>query len=178
MFSLYQKETQCVTNPVTPLYLSSSAAIRKRSEAEIEIREMAEKDMKDILEIEKDVFPNPWPYEVFYTHFLSGSCITVVAVLSGNVVGYLVVCEEGSKCHLRNIAVSREHWRKSFGTKLLSFLLEKLQENPGIDSCYLEHRVRNEAAFELYKSLGFTYQGLKKDYYKKGEDAVIMGIKC
>ena len=50
LFSLYQNETQCVTNPVTPLYLSSSAAIRKRSEAEIEIREMAEEDMKDILE--------------------------------------------------------------------------------------------------------------------------------
>jgi ribosomal-protein-alanine N-acetyltransferase len=178
LFSLYKNSCQYITNPVTPLYISSSAAIRKRTEVEIEIREMTEEDIKDILEIEQDVFPAPWPYEVFYTHFLSDSCITVVAELSGNVVGYLVGCQEDSKFHLRNIAVSRVHWRKGFGTKLLSFLLEKLKENPGIHSCYLEHRISNEGAFELYKSSGFTFEGIRKDYYKKGEDAVIMGIKC
>jgi ribosomal-protein-alanine N-acetyltransferase len=178
LFSLYKNSTQCITNPVTPLYISSSAAIRKRTEAEIEIREMTEKDMKDILRIENDVFPEPWSYEVFYAHLLSDSCITVVAVFSGNVVGYLIGCEEDSKFHLRNIAVSRMHWRKSFGTKLLSFLLEKLKENPRINSCYLEHRVNNEGAFELYKSLGFIFKGIKKNYYKKSEDAVVMGIKC
>jgi ribosomal-protein-alanine N-acetyltransferase len=178
LFSLYKNSTECITNPLTPLYVSSSAAIRKRTEAEIEIREMTEADIEDILEIEKDVFPEPWTHGVFYTHFLSDSCITVVALLSGEIVGYLIGCYEDSKFHLRNIAVSRMHWRKSFGTKLLSFLLEKLKENPRIHSCYLEHRISNEGAFELYKSSGFTYLGIRKDYYKKGEDAVIMGIKC
>ncbi len=178
LFSLYKNSTQCITNPVTPLYISSSAAIRKRTESEIEIREMTEEDFKNILDIEQDVFPAPWPYEVFYTHFLSASCITVVALLSGNVVGYLVGCQEDSKFHLRNIAVSREYWRKGFGTKLLSYLLEKLKENQSIHSCYLEHRISNEGAFALYRSSGFTFEGIRKDYYKKGEDAVIMGIKC
>jgi ribosomal-protein-alanine N-acetyltransferase len=178
LFSLYQNNTRCITNPVTPLYLSSSGAIRKRTESEIKIREMREEDMKNLLEIEKDVFPNPWSYDMFYSHFLSDSCIKIVAVLSGNYVGYLIGCKEDSKFHLRNIAVSREYWRKGFGTKLLSYLLERLKENPRINSCHLEHRVSNEAAFELYKSLGFTFKGVKKDYYKKDEDAVVMGIKC
>lgn len=178
LFKLYRKNADCIINPEVPLYLLSSAAIRKRTEAEIELREMTEEDIKDILEIEKDVFPNPWPYEVFYTHFLSDACTKVVAVLSGDVVGYIIGCEEDSKFHLSNIAVSRMHWRKGFGTKLLSYLLEKLKEKPRIKSCYLEHRVSNEGAFELYKSLGFTYKGIRKDYYKKGEDAVFMEIKC
>lgn len=178
LFNLYKKEADCIINPEGPLYLSSSAAIRKRNEAEIEIREMTEADINDILEIEKDVFPDPWPYEMFYTHFLSDTCIKVVAVLSGNIVAYLIGCQEDSKFHLSNIAVSRMHWRKGFGTKLLSVLLEKLTAKPGISSCYLEHRVKNEAAFELYKSLGFIYRGMKKDYYKEGEDAVVMEIKC
>lgn len=178
LFSLYKSNIECITNPHIPLYVSSSAAIRKRTEAEIEIREMTEADIKEVLEIEKDVFPEPWAYGVFYTHFLSDSCITVVALLSGNIVGYLIGCQEDSKFHLRNIAVSRMYWRKGFGTKLLSYLLERLKENPKIHSCYLEHRISNEASFELYKSSGFTYLGIKKDYYKKGEDAVVMGIKC
>jgi len=176
LFNLYKNKAKCVTNPLTPLYLSSSAAIRKRTEAEIEIREMKEEDLQKIIEIEKDVFPNPWPYEFFYPHLLSDTCIKLVAELSGEIVGYLIGCSEDSKFHLTNIAISKNNWRKSFGTKILSYILEKLAENPEIHSCYLEHRIENEGAFELYKSLGFTYQEIKKDYYKKGEDAVVMGI--
>jgi ribosomal-protein-alanine N-acetyltransferase len=177
LFKLYQNKAKGVKNPLVPLYISSSAAIRKRVESEIHIREMEEKDLEAVLEIEKDVFPLPWPLEMFYTHILSDTCVKVVAELSGKVVGYLIGCDEDSKFHLRNIAVSREHWRKGFGTKLLTYLLEQLEKKPEIKSCYLEHRIRNEAAFELYKSLGFTFKGVEKNYYNKGEDAVIMEIK-
>jgi ribosomal-protein-alanine N-acetyltransferase len=139
---------------------------------------MKERDLEGILKIEKDVFPIPWPYEVFYTHILSDTCVKVVAELSGEIVGYLIGCDEDSKFHLRNIAISPKHWRKGFGTKLLTYLLERLEKNPEIKSCYLEHRIQNEAAFELYKSLGFTFKGIRKNYYGKGKDAVIMEIKC
>ncbi len=178
LFKLYKNNADCLINPEGPLYLSRSAAIRKRAEAKVEIREMKKGDIKAILEIENDVFPDPWSYEMFYSLFLSDSCVKLVAIFSGNVVGYLIGCEEGDKFHLGNIAVSRKNWRKGFGTKLLSHLLEKLTSDPKINFCELEHRIHNEAAFELYKSLGFTYKGIKKDYYKKGEDAVSMGIKC
>lgn len=178
LFSLYQNKATCVENPSTPLYIASSAAIRKRTEAEIEIREMKEEDLKEIVKIEQDVFPNPWPYEFFLPHILSNTCTKVVAELSGKIVGYMIGCEDDSSFHLSNIAISKGHRRKGFGTKLLSYLLEKLSENKKIKSCYLEHRPTNEGAFELYKSLGFIFKGIKKNYYKEGEDAVVMEIKC
>mgnify|MGYP000346294632 CR=1 FL=1 len=137
---------------------------------------MTEGDLEQIIEIEKDVFIKPWPQELFLTHLRSDACVKAVAEISDEIVGYLVGGEEDSKFHLRNIAVSRKHWREGFGTKLLTYLLEKLKDNPEVLSCYLEHRLNNEAAFELYKSLGFTCLGLRKDYYGKGEDAVVMGI--
>ena len=178
LFSLYKTNVEHIKNPAVPLYLSNSAAIRKRSEAEIKIRAMKEEDINGILEIENDVFPDPWEHEMFYSLFFSDFCVKLVAVFSGSVVGYIMGCEEGDKFHLANIAVMRKNWRKGFGTKLLSCLLEKLTRTPKINFCELEHRIHNEAAFGLYKSLGFTYKGIKKDYYKKGEDAVVMGIKC
>ena len=174
LFSLYENKTSCVENPTAPLYIASSAAIRKRTEAEIEIREMKEEDLKKIVKIEQDVFPNPWPYEFFLPHILSGTCIKIVAELSGKIVGYLIGCEEDGSFHLTNIAISKAQRRKGFGTKLLSHILKKLSEDLSIKSCYLEHRTENEGAFELYKSLGFRYRGIKKDYYKEGEDAVVM----
>jgi ribosomal-protein-alanine N-acetyltransferase len=178
LFSLYKNNAEHIENPTVPLYLSNSAAIRKRSEAEIEIRDMKEEDIGNILEIEKDVFPSPWDHEMFYSLFLSDFCLKLVAVFYGSIAGYIMGCKEGNIFHLANIAVSRKNWRKGFGTKLLSHLLEKLKVNPKIKFCRLEHRVHNEAAFELYKSLGFTYKGIKKDYYEKGEDAVFMEMKC
>jgi ribosomal-protein-alanine N-acetyltransferase len=178
LFSLYQNKSDFVKNPVIPLYIANSGAIRKRIEAEIEIREMKEEDLKEIVKIEQDVFPNPWPYEFFLPHILSNTCTKVVAELSGEIVGYMIGCEDNNSFHLSNIAILKAHRRKGFGTKLLSYLLEKLTENEKIKSCYLEHRPTNKGAFELYKSLGFIFRGIKKNYYKEGEDAVIMEIKC
>ena len=178
LISLYENKSECVINPMVPLYLSSSAAVRKRFETGIEIREMKEEDLQKITEIEKDVFITPWPYEFFLPHLRSDACVKLVAEIAGEIVGYLVGCEENSKFHLRNISVERKHWRKGLGTELLSRLLEILKENPGVNSCYLEHRMNNEAAFELYKSLGFTFKGIQKNYYKKHGDAVVMEIKC
>ncbi len=178
LFSLYKNNAECIINPVVPLYLSAAAAVRKRTEAEIKIREMKEEDLQQITEIENDVFINPWPYEFFLPHLRSDACVKLVAEIAGEIVGYLIGCEENSKFHLRNISVARKHWRKGLGTELLSRLLEILKENPGVDSCYLEHRMNNEAAFELYKSLGFTFKGIQKNYYKKHGDAVVMEIKC
>ncbi|MEJ2567438.1 MAG: ribosomal protein S18-alanine N-acetyltransferase [candidate division WOR-3 bacterium] len=177
LISLYEKNAECVTNPVIPLYLSHSAAVRKRIETEIKIREMKEEDLQQISEIENDVFFTPWPYDFFLPHLRSDACVKLVAEIDDKIVGYLVGCEEDSRFHLRNIAVSRECWRQGLGTKLLSYLLELLKEKPGVRFCYLEHRVNNEAAFELYKSLGFTFKGIKKDYYKKCGDAVVMEYK-
>ncbi len=178
LISLYKKNAECVINPIVPLYLSPSAAVRKRLETETKIREMKEEDLQQITEIENDVFVTPWPYEFFLPHLRSNACVKLVAEIEGEIAGYLVGCEEDSRFHLRNIAVSREYWKQGLGTKLLSYLLEILKEKPGVHFCYLEHRVNNEAAFELYKSLGFTFKGIKKNYYKSSGDAVVMEIKC
>lgn len=177
LFSLYKKGVGYILNPEIPLYLSNSAAVRRRTESKIKVRPMKKEDIKKILNIEKDVFPQPWQSELLYTHVLNNICVTLTAELEGKVVGYLVGCEEDSKFHLRNLAISREHWRKGFGRRLLTYFLEILMEKPEIKFCYLEHRVQNKAAFELYKSVGFTFAGLKKDYYNEGEDAVVMEIR-
>ncbi|MEO0294125.1 MAG: ribosomal protein S18-alanine N-acetyltransferase [candidate division WOR-3 bacterium] len=177
LFSLYNRNAEFVENPLTPLYISEPGAIKKRSIAEIKIREMKEEDLEKILEIERSVFKDPWPYEVFYTRFYSDFCIKLVGEFSGEIVGYLFGSKEKNKFHLENFAIEKKHWRKGFGTKLLTYLLDELSKNPEINSCYLEHRIQNKAAFEFYKKLGFTFKGIKKGYYGEKEDAVIMEIK-
>lgn len=40
----------------------------------------------------------------------------------------------------------------------------------------LEVRASNEAAQQLYRSMGFETAGVKKQYYKNGEDALVMQL--
>ena len=44
----------------------------------------------------------------------------------------------------------------------------------GAVSVSLEVRPENAAALGLYRAMGFTQIGLRKNYYARGEDAVIM----
>lgn len=176
LINLYRKKAPHTLNPKVPFYLAPSEAIRKREEAIIHIRRMGIKDIKEILEIEQDVFPVPWDADAFYLTIIKRDCFSIVGMIEGKVVGYLIGCPEGCKFHLMNLAIARVHWRKGFGRKMITYLLKELEKTKEIKTCYLEVRIHNNAAFELYKSLGFRMVGIKTGYYENGEDAVIMEI--
>jgi ribosomal protein S18 acetylase RimI-like enzyme len=42
----------------------------------------------------------------------------------------------------------------------------------------LEVRRENAAAMKLYESLGFTERGVRRNYYGRGQDAIIMSRVC
>lgn len=176
LIKLYKKGVTYTLNPEVPLYLALSGAYRRRERAEINLRPMEFKDLEEIFKIEQDVFPEPWDQDTFYLTFISKEYLTIVGTLDGKVVSYMIGCPEEEKFHLMNIAVAREHFRKNYGTKMLNYLLKELESSEGIKSCYLEHRIGNKAAFELYKSFGFRVAKIRPGYYGNGDDAVVMEI--
>jgi ribosomal-protein-alanine N-acetyltransferase len=77
------------------------------------------------------------------------------------------------KGHVVSVAVLEEHQGKGVGTALM------LEGINGIiirksDEIYLEVRVSNESAVQLYKKLGFIIKSRLKSYYRDGEDAFLM----
>jgi ribosomal-protein-alanine N-acetyltransferase len=86
-----------------------------------------------------------------------------------SVGGYVIV----KKGHVVSVAVLEEHQGKGVGTALM------LEGINGIiirksDEIYLEVRVSNESAVQLYKKLGFIIKSRLKSYYRDGEDAFLM----
>ena len=63
--------------------------------------------------------------------------------------------------------------RGGTGRALVEHVLEDAGAR-GVVSVSLEVRTDNEAATELYRSLGFSNIGLRRNYYGQGEDAAIM----
>ncbi|MCG3259766.1 MAG: GNAT family N-acetyltransferase, partial [Candidatus Heimdallarchaeota archaeon] len=77
------------------------------------------------------------------------------------------------KGHVISIAIIPSHRKKGFGTQIMKYGMQKLIEH-GVDTIYLEVRVSNVAAVEMYKKLGFYIKREFKHYYRDGESAFVM----
>ncbi len=140
---------------------------------EIKIRWMKDKDLEEVLRIEKENFKFPWKKSYFVYDLRRPNTYCLVAEINNKVVGYLIAWEIIDELHLANISVDRNYQKKGVGTKLMKEIISiaHLRE---IKKIYLETRVSNIGAQKFYQKLGFKYSYLRKGYYRDGEDAWIM----
>lgn len=80
------------------------------------------------------------------------------------------------KGHVVSLAVLPEHRRRGIATALMKEATLNLRKE-GAGECFLEVRVSNEPALELYRSLGFTEVSRLRSYYLDGEDAYVLATK-
>lgn len=143
----------------------------------IVIRPMQQEDIDGVMEIENVVCEFPWTASIF------SDCIKVgygcwVLSEQNNVVGYGLISVSAGEGHVLNVCVKPSHQRRGLGDRLMRHLV-KQAKYLSAQSVYLEVRVSNQGAIELYKKLGFVHIGERKDYYpaKDGrEDALVLSI--
>jgi len=86
-------------------------------------------------------------------------------------VGFVALRGVAGQWELLNIAVSESCQRQGIATALLHHVLTCLNHEP----ITLEVSASNQAAQALYKKTGFVVLGVRKEFYKDGADALIMG---
>ncbi|MCB9370197.1 GNAT family N-acetyltransferase [Candidatus Woesearchaeota archaeon] len=72
-------------------------------------------------------------------------------------------------------AIKKGHEQKGYGKILLKHILKELKKRKG-RKLYVSTSSKNTNANEFYKSIGFNKEAQLKDYYKKGEDSIILSI--
>lgn len=142
---------------------------------DIHIEQMQYEDLKQVMEIEKDSFPDPWHISFYkrQLHPRNKNSHLFVARLKNEVVGYVVFYINCDEAHIMNIAVAAEHRRQGVARYLLTYALEIIKENVS-ETIYLEVAVNNSAACHLYRQFGFEVYGRRKRYYRNGGDAYVM----
>ena len=95
-------------------------------------------------------------------------------------IGFSVIYNTKFSTDLLTIGVDPDYQGKKLGSLLLHKTLEKALEIEDLE-CFLEVRVSNIVAQNLYKKYGFVEVGLRKEYYnpigdEKGEDAYTMHL--
>ena len=148
------------------------------------LREMTPEDIDAVMEIERDLFTEPWTAEGFLTFLLRNDALFVVveetqakpdiSQKKGGILGYagiLMVLDEGD---ITNVAVRRDRQKEGIGGFLLDGLFLLCRER-GIRKIHLEVRDGNVPAIRLYERKNFVRDGLRKNYYTAPvEDAILM----
>lgn len=137
------------------------------------IRQALLKDVDAVLEIEGKSYDEPWTKELFLNEFGSDYSNFYVFEEDGNILGYIIFYVVLNEVEIANIAISPECRRRNIASKLLNFVIS---HNSGA-TFYLEVLHTNIPALNLYKSFGFEVSGIRKNYYGKDKDAILMKLK-
>jgi len=139
------------------------------------IRPARGEDLEEVLRIERESFPSPWPRRVLRKHLAD---IFLVYEEGGRILGYIIATVELPPSlepflHILSLAVSSGERGRGIGTALLGSLLGVMEEL-GIGRSVLEVRARNLRAVRFYERHGFRRIVLLPRFYRDGEDAYLM----
>ncbi len=142
------------------------------------LRRMRKEDIPMVIEIEKMSFTSPWPEFHFYDELQNPHSFPYVVegrFMDGRtkIVGYIFLWVFGEEIEIANIAVHPDFRRMKIATSMLMTVENIYREKA--KRIFLEVRVSNKPARNLYKKMGFQEAGVRKGYYTDNfEDAIIM----
>jgi [ribosomal protein S18]-alanine N-acetyltransferase len=140
----------------------------------LDIQPLVLDDVSAIEEIEQRSMPAPWSRMMFVSEIVKATSICLGAFVDNELVAYVIVSRYVDAWHVMNLVVAPGHQRRGIATRLLATLFDQAVDDDR-RGFTLEVRVSNQAAIELYESVGFRGQGVRRAYYTDNrEDALIM----
>lgn len=129
--------------------------------------------LRQMAQIEQEAFDQPWSERMFIPEVEDENAYYLVGVRGDEVICYGGFHKVLDEAHITNIAVRADSRGRGIGTLLMSELISRARML-GVKYMTLEVRDNNENAIKLYKSFGFTVEGIRKRYYNNVHDALIM----
>lgn len=138
------------------------------------VREWKYEDILSISELEKQCFGSEsWSFSTLASCFENPAFYALAAEEGGEIIGYGGITVAADTSDLENILVTEEYRRSGVGGKILGGLLAhaKIQ---GAEKVFLEVRVSNAPAMQMYLKNGFVGVYARTRYYSDGEDCLVM----
>lgn len=129
-----------------------------------------------LTDLERSATPHPWTAQNLLDSYKSSAdCYRIERL--GEIIGYCVVQPVLDEAELLNIVIFKSFQSQGYGSKVVRKLKQELAAS-GIKILYLEVRVSNLIAKNLYEKSGFEVVDIRKNYYRAGnqaiEDALVM----
>lgn len=134
-------------------------------------------DLGEVMLNERDAYPIPWSEGVM-SECIAGRNLCYVLEADDVLVGHAVLMLVADETHLLNICINTANANRGFGRFFLNYLISDARARKSA-VFFLEVRVSNEVATELYFSEGFNEVGIRPNYYPASsgrEDARLMTL--
>jgi len=132
-------------------------------------------DIETVLDIERESNPFPWTKNNLQDCLEKGY-YSLVLRQDKRVIGFAILSVSIEESHLLNIGLTSAKRGQGLGKELLEKMIIAA-EVMGSKEMFLEVRISNSVAIDLYKALDFKEIGLRKNYYRLEngrEDAILM----
>jgi ribosomal-protein-alanine N-acetyltransferase len=142
----------------------------------ITIKQATIKDLETLYKIEKECFTKEAFTKKQIRNLLQNSnAISLIAQTNGETAGFVIgLTYSNNKArigHVITIDIAIKHRRKGIGMRLINELERKFVRK-GVETCYLEVRIDNVVARELYRKQGYKETKQLKYYYPKRTNGV------
>jgi ribosomal-protein-alanine N-acetyltransferase len=138
--------------------------------------DMAVEHLPEVLAIERVSFPTPWTGPLFLQELQVAFSRIILARRPGApIAGYVCRWFVADEVHVLNVAVAPQFRTQGLGGLLMHEILREARENQAT-AVTLEVRRGNRPGRRLYESFGFEEVGLRRNYYGRGEDALILRL--
>lgn len=142
----------------------------------ITIKPMAAEHLAAVAALEAASFSLPWSEESLREELHNPHARFVVALLEGEVAGYMGLHLLLDEAAVTNIVTAPAHRRRGIARALLRHQAAAVRA-AGACRLSLEVRVSNEAARRLYESEGFVLDGVRPRFYERPtEDAALYSL--
>ena len=139
------------------------------------LRPMQPSDLGVVLAIEQDIYEFPWTPGNFRDSLAAGYSCWIFSP-GAEAIGYAVVIHAAGEAHLLNLSIAASRQRKGHGGRLLEMITVAARDH-GATVLFLEVRLSNTGAQQLYARHDFVPVGVRRNYYRTAqgrEDASVL----
>lgn len=138
----------------------------------LKARDMIDKDLSQVVALEQNAQASPWSrllFEESLTRSQSSSEHACrVLHIGDEVVGYHIVSSVVDELHILNVVAASHLQGIGLGHRLMQDIME-LAELRSLDKLFLEVRVSNTIAQNLYQKWQFQNIAMRKQYYRNSD---------
>lgn len=141
----------------------------------VTVRTAQPEDLPVLAALETAGFPpnRAWSAPLLRLELEAPGALMLLAEGPDGIVGYAAFRTVADESELLRLAVHPDARRRGIGRALVRAGLAASAVR-GARRCFLEVRLHNRAAINLYRALGFRDAGRRQGYYRDGDDALVM----
>lgn len=136
-------------------------------------------DLTEVMAAERVAYPVPWTHGNFVDSLAAGYPAEVLRGARAELLGYWVAMPGADEMHLLNITVVPAWQGRGLAVVMLDRLVDECRRR-GLSQLWLEVRISNTRARDVYRRYGFAEVGKRRAYYPvvegPREDAILMSL--